>query len=134
MDAVARISQLLDASDDQTVGTSMRIPAALREAAALAVRELGAAASTTALATEALRTRLEAVVVQSALNAHYERHPDARPSLFDLALAAAEIDGNPLAASPDLLRRAAAAIIERHPDADADDVLIWAEALASTAA
>jgi hypothetical protein len=30
-----------------------------------------------------------------------------------------------------VLRHAAEAIVERHPDADADDVLLWAEALAS---
>jgi hypothetical protein len=37
-------------------------------------------------------------------------------------------DGSPLAARPDLLAEAAAAVVEGHPDADADDVLLWAEA------
>jgi len=85
VDVLTRIHELLEQADDETVNTSMRLPAALREAAALAVSELGIAASTTTLAAEALRARLEAIV-------------------------------------------------ERHPDADADDVLLWAEALASTAA
>ncbi len=106
----------------------MRIPAALREAAALAVSELGAAPSITALAADALRARLDALVVEAALAAHYERHPQARPSLAELAIAAAELDANPLAAHPDLIRRAAAVIVECHPDADADAVLLWAEA------
>jgi hypothetical protein len=44
----------------------------------------------------------------------------------------AEIDGNPLADRPELIRQAADAVIKRRPDADADDVLLWAEALAST--
>src|SRR2546430_13031971 len=57
VDALTRISELLDRTDDETVGTSMRIPAALREAAAVAVAELGVAPSTTALATDALRSR-----------------------------------------------------------------------------
>jgi hypothetical protein len=39
-----------------------------------------------------------------------------------------------LAGQPELIRRAAKAIVERRPDADADDVLLWAEALASSAA
>ena len=134
MDALARISELLDQTEDSTVGTSMRIPAALREAAALAVAELGAASSTTSLATEALRARLEAIVIEGALAAHYERHPKARPSLAELALAAAELDANPLAATPDLIRKAAKEIVKRHPEADADDVLLWAEAQASSAA
>jgi hypothetical protein len=112
----------------------MRIPAALREAAALAVAELGVATSTTALATDALRSRLEAIVIEGALAAHYERHPKARPSLAELAIAAAELDGNPLATTPELIRKAAKEIVKRRPDADADDVLLWAEAQASSAA
>ncbi len=112
----------------------MRLPVALREAAALAVGELGAATSTTALTADALRTRLEAVVIEAALAAHYAQHPAFKPSLAEVAIAAAELDGNPLARNPDLIRAAAAAIIERRPEADADDVLIWAEALTSSAA
>jgi hypothetical protein len=134
MDALSRINALLDRSDEETVGTSMRIPAALRDAAAVAVAELAVAPSTTALTTDALRCRLEAIVIEAALEAHYAQHPIARPTLAELAIAAAELDGNPLAATPELIRDAAVAILERHPGADADDVLIWAEALASSAA
>jgi hypothetical protein len=134
VDAVRRISELLDRADDRTVGTSMRIPVALRDAAALAVAELGVAASTTALTADALRSRLESIVIEAALAEHYERHPGSKPSLADLAIAAAEIDGHPLASSPDALRKAAAQIIERHPGAEPDDVLLWAEAQASSAA
>jgi hypothetical protein len=54
--------------------------------------------------------------------------------LAERAIAAAELDGSPLARQPELIRRAAAAIVERHPEADPDDVLLWAEALASSAA
>ena len=134
MDAVTRISALLDSTDGSTTGTSMRIPSALHEAASIAVVELGVAPSTTALAVDALRTWLEALVMQAALDAHYVRHPEARPDLAELALAAAEQDGNPLASQPRLIRRAAKAVAAKHPDADADAVLLWAEALASTAA
>lgn len=128
---VARIGELLDVVDGGTVGRSMRLPPSLREAASLAVDELDAARSTTALAADALRSRLEAIVMQEALDAHYAAHPSARPSLADLAMAAAELDGHPLAGSPDGLRRAAEAVVRRRPSADAEDVLLWAEATAS---
>ena len=114
--AIERINALLDASGPETSNTSMRIPTALRDAAALAVREL------------------EAVVMQAALDEHYARHPQARPDLGDLAVAAAEIDGHPLAAEPGRLRQAAAEIAGHHPDASPDDVLLWAEARALPAA
>jgi hypothetical protein len=131
---IERISELLDRGGMETSNTSMRIPTALRDAATLAVRELGVAPSATALTTAALRATLEAVVMQAVLDAHYEHHPEARPDLGDLAVAAAELDGHPLATEPELLRRAAAEIVEKHPDASPDDVLLWAEARALSAA
>jgi hypothetical protein len=127
---IERIVELLDAEDSGTANTSMRIPHTLREAAALAVAELGAAESTTMLTSNALRASLEAIVVHKTLATHYEQHPDARPTLAALAIAAAELDNHPLASEPALLSRAAAQILETHPEADADDVLLWAEAQA----
>jgi hypothetical protein len=131
---IDRISRLLDNQGPGTSNTSMRIPTALRDAAALAVQELGVAPSATALTAAALRATLEAVVMQAALDDHYKRHPDARPDLGDLAIASAELDGHPLAGQADRLRKAAAEIIERHPDASPDDVVLWAEARALPAA
>ena len=132
--AIRRISELLNAEAPETSNTSMRIPTALRDAAALAVSELGVAPSATALTTAALRARLESVVMQAVLDEHYRQHPAARPDLGDLAVAAAELDGHRLAAEPERLRRAAAEIIASHPDASPDDVLLWAEARALPAA
>jgi len=109
----------------------MRIPESLRDAAALAVEHLHVAQSTTALTADALRSRLEAIVLQAALDSHYRQNPRARPSLGDLAVAAAELDAHPLAARPELLRSAADAVVATHPEADADDVLLWAEAQAA---
>lgn len=131
---IERISELLDRGGLETSNTSMRIPTALREAAALAVRELGVAPSATALTTAALRAALEAVVMQAVLDEHYEHHPQARPDLGDLAVAAAQLDGHPLAAQPQRLRQAAAEVAAKHPDASPDDVLLWAEARALPAA
>jgi hypothetical protein len=131
---IEQISQLLDSRELETSNTSMRIPTSLRDAAALAVRELGVAPSATALTAAALRATLEAVVMQAVLDDHYEQYPQARPSLGDLAVAAAELDGHPLASKPEFLRQAAAEIIEQHPDASADEVLLWAEARALSAA
>jgi hypothetical protein len=128
-----RINALLDADDDATVNTSMRLPAALRDAAALAVRHLGVASSTTTLTAAALRDALHTAVMAAALEAHFRQHPDARPSLAEVAQALAAQDGSSLAERPDLLERAAEQVIARRPDADADDVLLWAEAqLAAT--
>jgi len=132
--AIERLSDLLDDGELETSNTSMRIPTALRDAAALAVSELGIAPSTTALTTSALRATLEAAVTQAALDDHYERYPQARPDLGDLAIAAAELDGHPLAGQPNRLRQAAAEITANHPGASPDDVLLWAEARALPAA
>jgi hypothetical protein len=72
--------------------------------------------------------------MQAVLDEHYRQHPESRPDLSDLAIAAAELDGNPLASEPELLRQAATEIAANHPDATADDVLLWAEARALPAA
>lgn len=127
-DAIERVVDLLDSVDVTTSNTSMRIPRTLCDAAGVAVAELGVAESTTSLTTAALRAVLEGIVTDAALTEHYRVHPGARPGLGDLAIAAAELDGHHLAATPDVLRAAAAQIVETHPDADADDVILWAEA------
>jgi len=132
--AIDQISTLLDGAVIETSNTSMRIPTALRDAASLAVRQLGVAPSATALTTAALRTTLEAIVIQAALDDHYRQNPQMRPDLGDLAVAAAEIDGHPLAAEPERVRSAAAEIAVRHPGAKAEDVLLWAEARGFAAA
>ena len=129
-DAVERISQLLDSDMTKTSNTSMRIPTALREAAALAAKELNAAPSATMLTTMALRSALEAAVMRAALDEHYAQYPQTRPDLADIAIAAAELDGNPLAADPDRIRRAAVEISAAHPHPEPADVLLWAEARA----
>lgn len=72
--------------------------------------------------------------MQAVLDAHYDQHPQARPDLAELALAAAELDGHPLAARPELLAEAAEEIVRTHPGADADDVVLWAEARAGPSA
>lgn len=123
-----QLNALLDAPADATVNTSMRLPVALRDAAALAVAKLGVSASTTTLTAAALRGALETAVMEAALQAHYVRHPDARPTLAEVALALAAQDGSALAERPDLVEQAAADVVARHPGADPDDVLLWAEA------
>lgn len=128
LDVLDQLNALLDAPEDATVNTSMRLPATLRDAAALAVEKLGVAASTTTLASAALRSALETAVMEAALEAHYTQHPATRPTLAEVALALAAQDGSTLADRPELLEQAAAEVLARHPGADADDVLLWAEA------
>jgi hypothetical protein len=123
-----RLNELLDADDTATSNTSMRLPTALRDAAALAVNELGLAPTTTALTSGALRHALETALMRAVLDEHYRQHPQARPPLAQVALALAEQTESPLAGRPDVLAAAAEQLLARHPDADAHDVLIWAEA------
>lgn len=119
----------------------MRLPGNLREAAVIAA-ELGLTASTTELTVRGLRDALEAFAQRAVLDAHYRAHygahyrshPDARPDLAEIALAAAEIDGHPLAARPDLLRRAAAEVGLVKDDPGPDDVLLYAAGLAAAVA
>jgi hypothetical protein len=132
--AIDRINELLDSTDPETVNTSMRLPGTLRDAAALAVSELDLAPSTTVLTANALRAMLEAAVMQAVLDRHYEEYPESRPTLADLAVAAAELDGHPLAGQPEFLRQSAAEVAQRHPGAAPEDVLLWAEARASATA
>jgi len=133
LEAIEQISVLLDSPALASSDASMRIPAALKDAAALAASELGMMLSATGQTSDALRATLEAVVMQAILDDHYERYPDSRPNLGDLAIAAAELDGHPLAVASDGLRRAAAEIVDLHPDASPEDVLLWAEARAYAA-
>ena len=88
-DTIDRINELLRSTNPETVDSPMRIPKALREAAALAVKELGVAPSATVTAGSALRDVLEGAVTLAALELHYAQDPEFRPSLADLAVVAA---------------------------------------------
>ena len=127
-----RLLDLLDATGEDTVNTSVRLPARLRDAAALATT-MGLAGSTTELTVKGLRDTLEAFAQRAVLEAHYRARPAARPDLAEVALATAEIDGNPLADRPDLIRRAADAVHALKTDPDPDDVLLYAAGLAAAA-
>jgi hypothetical protein len=89
------------------------------------------ASSSILLTTEALRSAIEAAVARAALDAHYAEHPGTRPSIAQVALALAAQDGSPLADRPDLIDRAAAELLGRHPDAGPEDGLLWVEAQAA---
>jgi len=83
-------------------------------------------ASSNELGVTAIRDRLELFAQRVALDMHYEMHPDSRPTLAEIALALAELDGDPLAADPDLIAAAADAVVHFKPTANADDVLMYA--------
>lgn len=132
-EALDALVALLDATAEETTNTSMRLPTSLRDAAAIAVERLGAASSTTALTAQALRRSLEAITLRAALDSHYEAYPQARPSLAEVALAAAEQAGDRLAGFPRTIHQAAAEVVRARPGADAEDVLLWAQARALSA-
>lgn len=133
---ITRLLDLLDRATEpghaDTVGTSIRLPLALRDAAMVATRA-GLVGSTTELTVRGLRAELEALAQRAVLDAHYLEHPVARPDLAEIALATAELDGHPLAQRPDLVRRAAAELIGIVDDPSPDEVLGYAAGLATVA-
>jgi P2-related tail formation protein len=84
---------------------------------------MGYAVSVTELTVKGLRDVLEAISWRVVLDEHYRRNPQARPSLVEVAKAAAAIDDNPIAEKPDLIEQAAIWVAEHRPGANADDVL-----------
>lgn len=128
-----RFLDLLDATGDETVGTSVRLPANLREAASLAA-EMGLIESTTEVTVRGLRDTLDAFAQRAVLDAHYRSHPDARPDLAEIALATAQLDRNPLAQQPELIRRAAVDVAALKDEPSPDEVLLYAAGLAAAAA
>ncbi len=126
---MARVDELLailDGLDDsESTVTSFRQPAALRDAVRLAV-ELGLAGSPNEVAVEAVRDRVEAFAHFLALEEHFTAHPHTRPTLGDLAIAAAELDGHPLADHQEFLRHCADEVAGIRPDANGEDVLLYA--------
>ena len=72
--------------------------------------------------------------LRAVLDAHYAAHPDARPHLAEIALAAAELDGNPLASRPELIRRAATDVVLLKDDPTPDDVLHYAAGISASTA
>ena len=113
-------------------GTSIRLPVALRDAAAAAVRA-GLLGSVPEATVQGLTAHLQALANRAVLDHHYREHPEARPERWEIALAAAEIDGHPLAARPDLVRRAAAELAVIVEDPTPGEVLAYAAGLAAAA-
>lgn len=122
--------ELLASSREETVGTSVRMPIDLRDAAAIAAG-LGLAGSITELTVGGLRDKLDAIANEAVLEEHFKQYPDARPTLAEVALAGAYIDGNPLKDRPELIERAAATLVTLKEDPSPDDVLIYAAGLAA---
>lgn len=119
---------LTEAEGGATAVTSFRQPESLRRAAQAAVA-LGWAPTANEGVVASLRDDLTVFCRSTALAAHADALPAARPSLAGTALALAELDHDPLADDPELISRAAAEIVSVRPDADADDVLVWAASL-----
>lgn len=122
----------MDRSPNGTVATSVRLPEDLQRAAKAAV-DGGLARSLTELVVDGLHDRLVALAtedqhdadgaaVRAALEAHFAEHPEARPTLAEVALAGAEIEGHPAADHPDLIDEAVADLGD---DAHFEDVLAW---------
>lgn len=118
----------LDEAPGDTESTSVRQPVALRRALRAAL-DLGFAANANEAVNSATRAALEAFAQRAALDEHYERNPGSRPSLADVGHALAVLEHSPLADRRDLVEQAAAEVVRTKPDADGDDVLLWATSL-----
>jgi hypothetical protein len=129
---LTQLLALLDATDPATAGTSVRLPVALRDAAALAA-DMGLAASTSDLTAQGLRAALEALAQRAVLDEHYRAHPHTRPGVAEIALATAELDGNPLARRPALIRRAAEQLHAAGVVPTPDEILLYAAGMAAGA-
>lgn len=119
-DALDRLGQ----HDDGGPTAPLSLPVALVEALHAAAR-LGLGATADTAATAILRDAVEAFAQRLALDEHFKTI-GWRPSLTDLAVAAASLDASPLAEDRELLARAAEAVVAFRPDAGAQDVLVYA--------
>jgi len=140
LDMDARLSRLLDLLDEVEsgadaagAGTSVRLPNALREAATLA-NELGLAESASELIARGLYGALVDIAQRAVLDEHYRQHPEARPSLAEVTVALAQIDGNPLGDNPRMIRKAISHLRAAGQDPTPDEVLLFAAGLAAGAA
>jgi hypothetical protein len=130
---LGQLIDLLDRTGAETAGMSIRLPANLRDAAALA-SEMGFAESTTELTVRGIRDALDACAQRAILDEHYRSHPEVGPDLAEIALAAAELDGNALASRPDVIGRAAEDVMSLRNDPTPYDVLLYAAGVAAASA
>lgn len=105
----------LGSSQGETKATSVRQPAALHRAAQVAT-ELGMDESFTAAANRALEERIRAFARQRALAAHFERFPEDRPRLAEVALRRVAGTGHPAEHHPEVLEAVADWVEGREPD------------------
>lgn len=119
---------LTEVDDSPATVTSIRQPEALRRAVRAAVA-LGWASNANEGAVEALREELLWFFRGRALDAHIRAHPESAPTLSGVATALAELRHDPLADEPELIEQAAREIVGFRPEAEPDDVLIWAASL-----
>ncbi len=120
------VDEALDDSD--SIVTSVRMPAKLRDALSTAV-DLGFVASVNETLVDAARERLEVFAQQLAIERIYSKDPTARPSLAERAKASAALDGDPIADHPDLIERAAHEMADDDGDPSPGEVRAYATAL-----
>ena len=130
--ALGRFLELMENADDaasKSKGTSIRVPTYLLDAHA-EVAALGfVEGSFNRYAVALVLEDLEALAFNCALEDHFTAHPDARPSLLQVAIAGAALTNDPLQHRHDLIELGARRLKARDPEADADDVLLYATAL-----
>src|SRR5262245_10654177 len=114
----------------ETVVTSVRLPAGLRDAAKT-LQAMGVGPSFNEVLVQGARDRILVLARRAGLVGRYAEHAEIRPSVLAVAAGMAGLDGSPLADREDLLADAVAEleVVRGHVEFDADDVLLYAAAL-----
>ncbi len=92
---------------------------------------MGLVGSTTDVTVRGLQDALDAFAQRALLDAHFRSHPDARPDLGEISLAMAELEADPLAQHPELIRRAAIDVAAMKDAPLPGEVLLYAAGLAA---
>lgn len=134
VDAVTTFVEAVRAIDDDGrpgTSTSVRRRPAVNEALSLAV-ELGVGDSANALNEVAVIDHLRRASHRLAVEAHYQQHPEDRPSRAEVASVDLRRRGDALADRADLLDQAERLLLDAGEEPTTDQVTAAARALAAT--
>ena len=122
------IGRLLMSTKGGAVSVTVNVPMNLRDAAAIAVDELGSGDSIADLMIKALREYLETVVVIEMLDEDLELEVNPEPPLAEATLSLAQQLRSPFACDLNEIFVAANEVVRILPQATPSHVLLWLQA------
>lgn len=131
VDSFVEAVRAIDDDDRPGTSTSVRRRPAVNEALSLAI-DLGVGDSANALNEEALVDHLRRAAHRLAVDAHYRRYPEDRPSRAEVASVQLRRRGDELAERAALLDRAEQLLLDAGDEPTADQVIAAARALAAS--